>query len=125
MHLEVTFRNLGARPEVRERAAALFKKLERFVDPACEAHLTVALEHGSTEVELVLTTFGQTHKLVEEHDDLRTALDRLFHRAENQLRRAKERRVDRWHEGNPDEDGIPRVDTGEEFVNADYADSVD
>jgi ribosomal subunit interface protein len=95
MHLEVTFRNLNAREEVRQRAQALFKKLERFLDAASEAQMVVGVEHGLAVVEMVVTSRGATHKITEEDADLRTALDRLMHSMENQLRRAKERRNDR------------------------------
>jgi len=94
MHLEVTFRNLQPRDEIRRRAQALYAKLERFLDPAAEALLTVGVEHGSAQVEVRVATRGQVHKASEEDGDLRTALDRLFHRLEVQLRRAKERRTD-------------------------------
>ncbi len=92
MHLEVSFKNLRPRDEIRQRATALFKKLERFLDDAAEANLVVNVEHGDAVLELVLHHSGETHKVSAEHNDLRTALDQLFHTAETQLRRAKERR---------------------------------
>lgn len=99
MHLEVSFRNLRPREEIRRRAQALYDKLERFLDPAAEGQLIVAAEHGATVVEAVVRTLGHTHRIDEEDEDLRTALDRTFHRLEKSLRRQKERRVDRWHDG--------------------------
>ena len=54
------------------------------------------MEHKTAQAELVLKARGHTYKAEEEHDDLRTALDRVFHRVEVQLRRAKERRVDHY-----------------------------
>lgn len=95
MHLEVTFKNLRPREEIRRRGTALYSKFERFLDPASEGHLWVAVEHGKACLELVVTTKGETHKATEEHEDLRTALDKLFHTMETQLRRTKERRLDR------------------------------
>jgi len=106
MHLEVSFRNLNPREEVRRRAEALFKKLERFLDPAAQAQMTVSIEHGLAVIETVLTTRGTTYKVQEEDPDLRTAIDRAFHNIEHQLRRAKEKRTD--HKGAPhtDADGF-------------------
>jgi putative sigma-54 modulation protein len=95
MHLETSFRNLKPRDEVRNRADVLFSKLERFLDPDCEAGLTVSIEHGQAIVELVLVTKGDTQKAMEEHEDIRTALDKVFHTMEMQLRRRKERKLDR------------------------------
>ncbi|MCO4744625.1 MAG: HPF/RaiA family ribosome-associated protein [Proteobacteria bacterium] len=95
MRLEVSFRNMRGRDEVRRRAEGLFDKLERFLDPAAEAHITVNREHGTFEVDCVVTNHKAIHKKTEADDDLRTALDRMFHGMEEQLRRAKERRIDR------------------------------
>lgn len=95
MHLEVTFRNIRPREEIRKRANALFAKLERFVDASTGATLEIAVEHGATLTELNLTSHGQVFHAKDEDEDLRTALDRTFHTMETSLRRAKERRIDR------------------------------
>lgn len=99
MHLEVTFRNLRPRSEIRRRAEALYGKLERFLDPAATATLVVTLEHQKYQADLVVTSLGQVHQVVDEDADLRTSLDRAFHRVETALRRAKEKRVDLRHQG--------------------------
>jgi len=106
VHLDVTFRNLRSREEVRRRAHALFEKLERFLDPAATASLVITHEHDSTVSELTVTTYGEVHQVQEDDEDLRTALDRAFHRAEISLRRAKERRIDRQHSGALKTDGF-------------------
>ena len=114
MHLEVTFRNLSPREEVRKRADVLFAKLHRFLDAASDAQLNIAIEHGQAIVELVCTSHGAVHKASEEDEDLRTSLDRVFHTMETQLRRAKERRIDRKREAGEVEDGFaPADDEGE------------
>ncbi len=106
MQLDVTFKQLKPKEEVRRRASALYQKLERFLDPAAEGHLVCTLEHGGehrthgiTEVELTVTTRGQTYVAKDADEDLRTAMDRAFHTLENALRRAKDRRVSRQQEG--------------------------
>ena len=43
MHLEVTFRNLKPREEVRQRSQVLFEKLERFLDESTDGHLIIGL----------------------------------------------------------------------------------
>lgn len=106
MHLEVTFRNLKPRAEIRRRAEALYGKVEHFLDPAATGVLVVQAEHGTFVTDLVVTTNGSVHQIKEEDADLRTALDRVFHRAETTLRRAKERRIDRFHTGGTKEEGF-------------------
>lgn len=117
MHLEVSFRNLKPREEVRVRAQTLFRKLHRFLDPAAEGQLVVAIEHGHAILEAVVNTRGTTIKATEEDEELRTALDRVFHTLEAQLRKGKERRMERRHEEGGEE-------ASEEDLAADVADEV-
>jgi ribosomal subunit interface protein len=99
MHLEVTFRNVKPREEVRKRASTLFSKLEHFLESAAEATLEIGAEHGVTRTELTVRTHGHTYQASDEDDDLRTSIDRTFHTVELSLRRAKEKRVDRRRRG--------------------------
>lgn len=114
MHLEITFKNLRPRQELRARAEALYAKLERFLDPAAEGHLIVAVEHSDAILELVVTTHGETHTVTEEDGELRTALDKLFHKMEIRLRRHKERRIDRRRGPAPEADGFGSSDEADE-----------
>ena len=109
MSIEVSFKGLKPRNEVRERAAALYKKLDRFLEPASEARLMVTVSHGSAVLEFVVTKKGHTFKAQEEDSDLRTALDRVFHTMEGQLRRAKERTVGRRRGGTEENTDIERT----------------
>jgi ribosomal subunit interface protein len=106
MHLEVTFKNLRPRDEIRERAEALYAKLERFLEPAAQGTLVVAVEHAKAVVELVVTSHGETHTVIEEKGDLRTAIDMTFHTMDLRLRRAKERRADHHRAEAPEADGF-------------------
>ena len=110
MHLEVTFRNLNPREEVRRRAQALFDKLDRFLDPAAQAQMVVNVEHNLAVVEIVVTSRGTTYKSVEEDADLRTSLDRVMHAMEQQLRRAKEHRTAGRRDGAEQVDGFAADD---------------
>lgn len=95
MHLEVSFKNLRPRDEIRQRGEHLYKKLSRFLDAASEGQLNVGIDHGKAVCELVVSAHGKMYSSTEEDDDLRTALDKLFHTMEGQLRRGKERRGER------------------------------
>jgi len=105
MNFEVSFRNIRPRDEIKQRATVLFNKLHKFLDAASEATLLVDVEHSAAVLELVVSSRGETHKVVEEHADLRTALDKTFHTMEKQLRRSKERRL-AGRRDVPDEDGF-------------------
>jgi ribosome-associated translation inhibitor RaiA len=103
MHLEVSFRNLRPRDEVKARAQALYGKLERFLEPAAEGQLVVTVEHAKAIMELVIRTGGEVHTV---NDELKAALDKTFHTMEVRLRRSKERRLDRQHKSVPPADGF-------------------
>ncbi|MFT4622913.1 MAG: ribosomal subunit interface protein [Myxococcota bacterium] len=112
--LAVSFRNIRPRDEVRKRAEALYEKLERFLDPAADGRLVVEVDHNSAVVELVVTSQGDVLTAKDEDPDLRTALDRLFHTMEGQLRRRKGRRDQRRHKVPPPSDGFVYDQDGEE-----------
>jgi putative sigma-54 modulation protein len=95
MTLEITFRNLNPRDEIRKRANALYAKFEKFLDSAAEGHLVVNVEHNEAIAELIVSTHGQTFKAVETNEDLRTSMDKVFHNLEGQLRRNKDRRTNK------------------------------
>ena len=114
MHLEVTFKNLRPRDELKRRAQALHDKLERFLDPAATSQLTVEVEHGRAILELVVHTKGGSHKVQAEHAELRVALDKLFHTVEEKLRRRKEKRIDKARRSRDDDDGFVEGAEGEE-----------
>ena len=110
MHLEVTFKNLRPRDELKKRAEVLHDKLERFLDPAATSQLTVEVEHGRAILEMVVHTMGGTHTVKSEHEELRPALDQLFHTVEERLRRNKEKRQDRARRGADEADGFEGAD---------------
>ena len=106
MHLEVTFKNLRPRDEVRQRATALYNKMERFLDAHSNGQLVVNVEHNNAILELVVRAGGEIHTVTETHAELRTALDKAFHTMEVRLRRAKEKRIDRGRHAGPAGDGF-------------------
>jgi ribosomal subunit interface protein len=109
MQLEVTFRRLNPRDEVRQRAEALFAKFDRFLDPAAEGHLVVTVEHQQAICELLVTSRGHTFKAEHVDEQLRTAIDQVFHNMEEQLRRFKDKRTDRRGRGPGEIDGLAPV----------------
>ena len=52
--------------------------------------------------ELSVTAHGHVHQASEEDEELRSALDKTFHRVEHSLRRTKEKRIDRFQKGKGD-----------------------
>jgi ribosomal subunit interface protein len=92
MSLSVTFRNLNPREEIRRRAAALYEKSERFLDPSAESNLVISTEHGRIVCDMVVTAKHGTYKATAEDEEIRASLDQVMHTLEEQLRRAKSKR---------------------------------
>lgn len=109
MSLSVTFRNLNPREEVRRRATALYAKASRFLDPSAEGQLVVAAEHGQICCDLVVTAKLGTFKASEEDEEIRTALDLVMHKLEEQLRRAKDRKHSPRRDAPTDEELVDAV----------------
>lgn len=112
MSFEVSFRNLNPREEVKKRAQALYAKLDRFLDPAADSVMTIAVEHNQAIVELVVTSHGVTFKAIEEDPELKAALDKCFHTIEDQLRRNKDKRTDKKGRGEGADGFVEEGDEG-------------
>lgn len=106
MNLDVTFRNLNPRDEIRARGEALYGKLDRFLDPAADGHMIVSIEQHEAIVEVVVSTRGHVAKAEERHADLRTSMDKAFHSVEEQLRRFKDKRTEKRARGREKESGF-------------------
>jgi len=109
MKIVTTVRHGELDPEDRLHAAARIEKLQRYARDRHEAHLIVTVEKYRYLVEITLRL--KHHEIVsrEEADRARVAIDRTVDRLEEQLRRLKEKRVDRTHRPGISRDGTPPV----------------
>jgi ribosomal subunit interface protein len=119
MQLEVTFRRLNPRDEIRKRAEVLFAKFDRFLDPAAEGQLVVTVEHQQAICELVVKSRGQVFKAETADEQLRASIDLVFHNMEEQLRRFKDKRTDRRGRGPGEGDGLLPPSEGEPIDDVD------
>jgi putative sigma-54 modulation protein len=99
MQIHTTARHCELDPEVRLHAEERLRKLERFARDIREAHLTVTAERYRHSAEITLRL--NHHELVsrEESNEAKIAIDLAADRLEQQLRRFKEKRVDRKRGG--------------------------
>jgi putative sigma-54 modulation protein len=95
MQISTTARHCELDPQTRQHATQRLEKLERFARDIHEAHLVVTAEKFRHVAEITLRL--NAHELVsrEASDQPRVAIDMAADRLEQQLRRLKERRVDR------------------------------
>lgn len=95
MQISTTARHCELDPEVRLFAQQRLEKLARFVSDIQEAHLIVTAEGYRHSAEITLKLKRQEMVSRDEATEPRSAIDLAADRLERQLRRLKERRVDR------------------------------
>jgi ribosome hibernation promoting factor len=95
MQIHTTTRHCELDQEVKLHARQRLEKLEKFARDIREAHLTVTAESYRHSAEIMVRL--NHHELVsrEESTEPRIAIDLAVDRIEQQLRKFKEKRVDR------------------------------
>ena len=95
MQIHTTARHCELDPEVRLYAQQRLEKMGKFARDIHEAHLVITVERYRHSAEITLRL--NHHELVsrEESTEARVAIDMAADRLEQQLRRIKDRRVNR------------------------------
>lgn len=100
MRLDLTFRNLDATDELRERAMQKFEKASKHLREPIEGTLVLRVEKHRNEAELVVHAAGEQYfRVREETSDMAAAVDGVMKKLERVVRRHKERIIDRTHTG--------------------------
>ena len=95
MHINTTARHFELAADDRNFAHARLEKFSRFASDLKEVHLVVTAENYRYVAEAVLRLNQRELAVREEATDPRRAIDLVVDRAEQQLRRLHDRRVDR------------------------------
>ena len=95
MHVNTTARHCDLDPEDRLHALQRLEKLRRYARDLQEAHLILSAEKYRHTAEITLKLKHQEMVGREESTGARMAIDGAVDRLEEQLRRLKERRLDR------------------------------
>ena len=96
MNVTISARHCEIPSSVRDRTVRRIARLGRYNPRLADAEVTYELERVSHEVEIRLTVQGDTPVVVHgSGDNFREAFERGFDRASRQLRRARERRIER------------------------------
>ena len=95
MRIHLTVRHCELDPEDRLFTEQRLEKLARFARDIQEAHVTVTAEKYRHTAEITLKVRGQDIVGRELANEARTAVDRAIDRLEQQVRRLKEKRLER------------------------------
>jgi putative sigma-54 modulation protein len=99
MQISTTARHCELDSELRAFAQQRLEKITRFARDIHEAHLTITAEKFRHVAEIQLKLDHHEMVIRDESPEMRMAIDRAIDRLEQQLRRLKERRVDRKRDG--------------------------
>jgi putative sigma-54 modulation protein len=99
MQITTTARRCDLDPELRLFVEQRLNRFQRYAGDILEAHLVVSAEKYRHTAEITVRLRQNQVVGREEATDPRMAIDRAADALEEQLRRLKERRVDRKHEG--------------------------
>jgi len=101
MHINTTARHCELDPEDRLFALERLGKLQRYARDLHEVHLVVTAEGYRHSAEITLRLKHRDLVSREESTEMRQAIDLAADRLEQQLRRIKEKRIDRKRGGAP------------------------
>jgi len=99
MQISTTARHCELDNELRAFAQQRLEKITRFARDIHEAHLTITAEKFRHVAEIQVKLDHHEMVIRDESPEMRMAIDRAIDRLEQQLRRLKERRVDRKRDG--------------------------
>lgn len=91
MELEFTFRNLESTAAIKEWATKRFKKVEKHLPDATQAHLTLTVDKHRHRAEVTVHSKGEILRATDETDDMYATLDAVMDKLQMAAQRQKER----------------------------------
>jgi putative sigma-54 modulation protein len=122
MQITTTARHCDLDSGLRDFAQQRVSKLEKFARDIHDAHVIVTAEKYRHIAEITIKVDHREMVSREEATDARAAIDLAVDRLEQQLRRLKEKRVERQHSG---PDGVERARLTDGVDDGDAAEATD
>lgn len=95
MQISITARQCEITPGVRQFATQRLEKLQKYVHDIHGIHVIVRLERNVHEAEITLRLNGTELVSTQQHAEAGAAIELAADRLEEQVRRTKDRRLDR------------------------------
>ena len=95
MQISITARQCEITPGVRQFAQQRLEKLYKYASDIHGAHVIVRIERAVHVAEITLRVNGNELVVTQEHSEAGAAIELAADRMEEQLRRLKDRRLDR------------------------------
>lgn len=99
MNLQITGKNIKITDGIRNCVEKEFGKLDRYFKPDTKAYVVLSAVKGRQTVEVTIPVKGKTIRTEQESNDLYVSIDLAEEVIERQMKRYKERIVDRHQNG--------------------------
>ncbi len=109
MNIKVTGKNLDITDAIRSYVTDKADRLEKFEGANTELNVVCKVEREDQIAEMQLSHNGEFIKIEEKNEDLYAAIDLAFDRLERQMRKAKEKIIDRAKNEGFDEKAARRL----------------
>lgn len=93
--ISVTFRHVDPSQALKDYVTEKLGKVQKVVDKAFDAHVTLSVEKYRHIAEVFLTARGITIKAFESTEDLYSAIDLVCDKVERQMKKYREKRKDK------------------------------
>ena len=98
MNIKVTGKNIEITDSIREYIEKRIERLEKFEGKNTEINVVCSIEREDQIVEIQISHDGEFIRVEEKNQDLYASVDLAIDRAERQLRKGKEKRIDKNRE---------------------------
>jgi putative sigma-54 modulation protein len=98
MNIKVTGKNIEITDAIREYIEKRVEKLEKFEGKNTEINVVCSVEREEQIVEIQVSHDGEFIRIEEKNNDLYASIDLAMDRAERQLRKDKEKKIDQKRE---------------------------
>lgn len=98
MNIKVTGKNIEITDAIKEYIEAKASKLEKFEGKNTELNVVCSVEREDQIVEIQINHDGEFIRIEEKNQDLYASIDLAMDRAERQLRKDKEKKIDQKRE---------------------------
>ncbi len=105
MQISITARQCEISPGVRTFAQQRLEKLQKYANDIHGIHVIVRQERAQHEAEITLRVNGSDMVCTQQHAEAGAAIELAADRLEEQLRRLKDRRLDRAQRAGADKAG--------------------
>jgi len=98
MRINVTFKHMDSSEALKDYVQKRFEKIKKYVDAPMDIKVVLTTEKFRNKAEVIIAANGLRTAAREEQSDMHSAIDLLSDKIETQLKKFKEKQVERGRE---------------------------